>query len=215
MSKSNIFPIIAAFLVGLFLGLLINTNKVTDYSNINNTKSNSSNFQNVDKTKLQYEYHIKTYYIQSDLANVRLGPSVDSTVINTLKKGYKFISESKYDDWIKISDSKGWIHQSLLTTNYVSPPPDIKIIEISSRVTEQNNSWWRYAWKLTVKNNSDTPKRLNAIIQFKDIDDYVIDDDNAYDLFVPAGEERTFTDYALVNYPDARRVEKTSVSVEW
>lgn len=214
MSKLNVISIFAAFLVGLIIGISINTNFITSVDK-NNISKNDTSAHSIDKLKSKYVSHVKTYYVKTDLANIRSAPSIDSIVVKTVKKGYKFISEYKYKQWIKLSESKGWIHQSLLTTNYVPPPSDIEIIEISSRVTERNRVWWKYAWKLTLKNNSDTPKNLEATIQFKDRDDFVIEDDKAYDLYLPAGRKKTFTDYTLVTCPNAHNVEKTSVHVEW
>lgn len=87
-----------------------------------------------------------------------------------------------------------------------------RIVEISSRVTESNNTWWRYAWRLTLANDSQKPMIFNATIEFQDADGFVIDQDSENGL-IPASSEKTFTGYKLVSVPGATKVEKTMAKV--
>jgi hypothetical protein len=88
-----------------------------------------------------------------------------------------------------------------------------RIVSVASRVTEQNDSWWKHAWRLTLKNESAQPMRFDATIEFQDADGFVIDDDSALNLVVPAGAEESFTGYALVTMPGATKVTKTNAKV--
>lgn len=97
-----------------------------------------------------------------------------------------------------------------------APPPAERkwsIVEIDSRVTETNDTWWRYAWKLTLRNDAAADMAFDATIEFQDSDGFVIDSDNAYRLGVAAGSERTFTGYSLVSMPGGSRVAKTNAKV--
>lgn len=87
------------------------------------------------------------------------------------------------------------------------------IVEVDSRVTESNDTWWRYAWKLTLRNDDSSDLAFDATIEFQDGDGFVIDSDRAHGLFVPAGSEKTFTGYALVSMPGALRVARTNAKV--
>lgn len=105
-----------------------------------------------------------------------------------------------------------------ITTNKPeeSPTPQEKqwrIVEIDSKVTESNNSWWRYAWRLTLANDSQQPMVFNATIEFQDADGFVIDQDSANRLVVPPTKEETFTGYTLVRVPGALKVQKTLAKV--
>lgn len=97
----------------------------------------------------------------------------------------------------------------------VPPPAERKwsIVEVDSRVTETNDTWWRYAWKLTLRNDAAADMAFDATIEFQDSDGFVIDSENAYRLGVPAGSEQTFTGYSLVSMPGASRVAKTNAKV--
>jgi hypothetical protein len=88
-----------------------------------------------------------------------------------------------------------------------------RIVEISSKVTESNKSWWRYAWRLTLANDSQKPMIFNATIEFQDADGFVIDQDFESSLVVPSATEETFTGFALVRVPGAERVQKTLAKV--
>jgi hypothetical protein len=84
------------------------------------------------------------------------------------------------------------------------------IVEVDSRVTESNDSWWRYAWKLTIRNESSADRSFNATLEFQDADGFVIDSATEYNLSVPAHGDRTFTGYTLVSLPGASRVARTN-----
>lgn len=88
-----------------------------------------------------------------------------------------------------------------------------RIIEINSKVTESNTVWWRYAWRLTLANNSQKPMVFSATIEFQDADGFVIDQGSESGLVVPPGTEQTFTGYKLVSVPGAMKIQKTLAKV--
>jgi hypothetical protein len=87
------------------------------------------------------------------------------------------------------------------------------IVEVDSRVTESNDSWWRFAWKLTIRNEASTDRSFNATVEFQDGDGFVIDSASEYNLSVPANGDRTFTGYKLVSLPGASRVARTNAKL--
>jgi hypothetical protein len=100
------------------------------------------------------------------------------------------------------------------TSSEAAPPikKEWRIIEVDSRVTESNNSWWRYAWQLKLANDSQQPMLFDATIEFQDADGFVIDQDTERGL-IPAASEKTFTGYKLVSLPGAAKVAKTLAKV--
>jgi hypothetical protein len=86
------------------------------------------------------------------------------------------------------------------TLNTKPALPDWTVIDVSAKVTESNTVWWKYAWKLTVRNNrTDRPITLDVKIKFLDKDGFVVDDDDAYNLSVAASSEATFSEYDLID----------------
>lgn len=98
-----------------------------------------------------------------------------------------------------------------------SPAPErkLEIIDIQTRVTESNPSWSKYAWRLTVKNQSSSLVMFDAIIEFQDEDGFVIDEDRAYDLSILGGQRETFTGYALIDASVADNVAKITAKVSY
>jgi len=100
-----------------------------------------------------------------------------------------------------------------------SPPPvapessDFKIISIRTRVTESNELWWKYAWKLTLRSRCNRSLALEVEIKFLDQDGFIVDTDLAYDLFLRPHEERDFTGAALLRAAVAPKVAKTEAIV--
>jgi hypothetical protein len=95
--------------------------------------------------------------------------------------------------------------------------PELDIMEISTRVTEKNNVWWKFAWKLKVKLDTSSllsSRIFDAKLKWLDKDGYVIDDDIEYRLNAKSGREETFTGYTLITYPEALNVHSISVELE-
>ena len=88
-----------------------------------------------------------------------------------------------------------------------------EIISIDAKVTEKNDIWWKNAWILVIKNDSPSNLSFDATIEFLDADGFVVDDDRVYDLQVNAGEQETFTGYALVDASVAPNVKQVHAKV--
>jgi len=94
----------------------------------------------------------------------------------------------------------------------LSSSPDVKdwqIVSVAARVTESNNIWSKYAWKLTLKNNSDRPQLFNGAIEFQDADGFIVDTSDARRMVVNPGSEEVFTGYALIRAEVAGKVART------
>ena len=91
------------------------------------------------------------------------------------------------------------------------PTPALEIVSIEYRVTEQNNVFWRFAWRLTVRNQSDTVQDFDATLEFQDRDGFIIDSGREYDLVVGPRSEKTFTGDILIDTDVARNVEQVVV----
>lgn len=100
-----------------------------------------------------------------------------------------------------------------VTTDKRSSQSGFEIVDIDSKVTESNNVWWRFAWKLTLRNRSSATLVVDATIEFQDSDGFVIDEDREYSLVLSAGETKTFTGFDLINAETASKVSQLSVKV--
>ena len=87
------------------------------------------------------------------------------------------------------------------------------ILGIDSKVTEANTSWSRFAWKLTIRNNTGKGISFKATIEFQDADGFIIDTtrDRGY---LPPNAEETYTGFALINADTAGNVAQTVAKVE-
>ena len=94
-----------------------------------------------------------------------------------------------------------------------TPSESLQIVDVSTRITEQASVWWRFAWRLTVKNNIDSAINFDATIKWLDADGFEIDQDFEFGLVLGAEEERTFTGSALISLPSARNVTTVSASI--
>ena len=100
-----------------------------------------------------------------------------------------------------------------------SPPaelpgePSVEIVSIDTKVTESNNAWSKYAWKLTLKNPTEATGSYVATIEFLDSDGFVVDDATVYDLIITPGEERVFTGYELVDASVAGNISSVGAKV--
>ena len=84
----------------------------------------------------------------------------------------------------------------------VAPPleadPAFEIVKIDARITESNDAWSRFAWKLIMKNLSGNPLTFHASIEFLDQDGFVVADAFQPNLLLRPDGEQPFTGYELV-----------------
>lgn len=92
---------------------------------------------------------------------------------------------------------------------------DVEIVDVGSRVTESNDVWWKFAWKLTLRNNTDRNRSVTGTIKWMDKDGYVVDSDRFYSLETPANSEKTFEDYTLIDTSAAVNVEGVKAELGW
>jgi hypothetical protein len=90
---------------------------------------------------------------------------------------------------------------------------DWGIVGVDTRVTESNTVWSKYAWKLTLRNDSDRPQVFQGTIEFQDSDGFIVDTSSANDLVVPAKSAQVFTGFALIRAEVAEKVARTSAKI--
>jgi len=88
--------------------------------------------------------------------------------------------------------------------NIIGDP--VEIVDVSTKVTEKNNVWWKYAWQATLKNNSSNSKTITLEVKWLDAEKFIVDTDTAYSLTVGPNQEQTFNDFQLITYPVAQNV---------
>jgi len=76
---------------------------------------------------------------------------------------------------------------------------DFEIVSVNMKVTESNDVWWKFAWRLTIKNKSESPQIFDAKIEFQDKEGFIITDHDGHNLLVPPNSQETFTGYELIN----------------
>lgn len=88
-----------------------------------------------------------------------------------------------------------------------------EIIDITTKITEQNSVYWQFAWRLTVKNNLARTINLSGKIEFQDAEGFIVDTDSLYSIIVPANSSKTFTGAAMVSTSIAPKIAGTVVKL--
>ena len=90
---------------------------------------------------------------------------------------------------------------------------DWEIVSVDSKVTESNNTYWKYAWKLTMRNKGAAPHAFKATIEFQDKDGFIVDTSDSDTFVVQPNADETATGYALIRTPGASNVARTLAKV--
>ena len=91
--------------------------------------------------------------------------------------------------------------------------PLITIVSINSRIMETNSIWWKYAWVLTVRNETDASLSMDARIEWLDSDGFVVDNDTGYGLYLKAKEQAVFRGNTLITASSAPNVSSLNASL--
>jgi len=157
----------------------------------------------------------------SNLKNMKSWKSPhDSNWVKTqCLRFYDYQTEKSYQELTECYKRYGlgpptWYRRQRVDPNAGNSDAVNASIVVYYKVTEQNDAYWRFAWRLPLKNNSDSPARFAAIIKFLDAEGFEVADDRAYGLSVGPREEREFTGATLIRLPAAATVTRARVEFE-
>ena len=118
-----------------------------------------------------------------------------------------------------LNESGAPTYSQLATSVPANPPkaPQVTTINVSAKVTEANESYWKWAWKMTLVNRNAYPVEVKATIQFFDRDGYAVAEDTygLYDIKLNANSSQNFAGAKLVRLPAARNVASVGAKVEF
>lgn len=82
----------------------------------------------------------------------------------------------------------------------------ISLVSLEVKITEKNNSWWRYSWQLSVANRTSKRVKFDLTLDYLDEQEFVLDRSDMYGLILAPSEARTFREFALIGKGNAERV---------
>ena len=77
-------------------------------------------------------------------------------------------------------------------------------------ITEKVETWWKFAWQATLKNNTSHQVNFFIEVNFLDEDGFIVDDDMENPSTFGPNEQRVVRGYALINTeiaPDVKDIE--------
>lgn len=117
------------------------------------------------------------------------------------------------------ASSKAAPVQEVSTLGSSLPPiPTTKVVDVLSatmRVTESNNTWWKYAYKVDLRNNRNETALIVLKVKFLDREGFVIDEHRNYKVVVPAGQKTSISDFKLIDAKVAGNVRRITAEWEW
>ena len=88
----------------------------------------------------------------------------------------------------------------------------VSVVAATTKATERNNSWWRYSWQVTLKNNAAAPAFGSVQLQFLNSLGFAVDDDTeSFEL--RANETKTLTGFALIDTQSAPSVVSVKANI--
>ncbi len=95
----------------------------------------------------------------------------------------------------------------------VAAPPELEVTNVEYRITEKNNVWWRFSWKISVWNRGNEPARFNAVVNFFEQQGFIVDRSYALQLYIAASDSRSFDGSALINVSIAPKIARATGEV--
>lgn len=165
----------------------------------------------------QHKPFLITKYVHKNI-NVRRAPGTKYEIVNTLRPGDIVKVDSLLSGWYRVHKNDrviGFVSASLLHDNPLARY-DLEIIDVSYRVTERNNTWWRFSWIMKIHNTGlESLSGLHAKIKFLDSGGFIVDTDDVYGISLGVNQERTIRDYQLINVPEASTVQSITAHIDF
>jgi hypothetical protein len=101
------------------------------------------------------------------------------------------------------------------TQQQTSSVQDWHVVSVQGRITQRNNVYVDYAWKVTVRNDSSAPGDFVGEVHFLDKDDFQVSDDvvNLDDVLIAGNSDGTFTGQRSIFNEPASRIVKVTASM--
>jgi hypothetical protein len=110
-------------------------------------------------------------------------------------------ARSEFDDALALAESENVTFNGSPVTVV-----GLSLSEISSRVTDKTESRWQFAWKVTVRNLTEETQEFAFSINWLDIDGFVVDTADEFNLQIAPRENKVFSGAELINLPAAMNV---------
>ncbi len=93
----------------------------------------------------------------------------------------------------------------------VSDVTELELIEFTYWISIKTEMWWRFAYEMQLKNNSDKTIVIRADIKYLNSEGDIIDSTYVENITLPADEERSITGHSLISVPSAKDVQDAQI----
>lgn len=111
-----------------------------------------------------------------------------------------------------LSNSWRRFQQAGAIASAIPDKPTFEVLSSTAKVTERNDLWWRFGYRVTVRNNGINTHAQLFEIQFLDAQGYVIDSTYTR-MAIKPGTTQIITGDTVINVPGAARV--SSLKAIW
>ncbi len=106
------------------------------------------------------------------------------------------------------------IAASYETDAKIDAPGAWKITNASYKITETNDTWWRFSYRFTVVNHTDSELCVAGEVDFRDAAGFSLGGPNFQnDLVIPARNNKSFTGHDLIQPPSNANVSRVVVKL--
>jgi len=88
---------------------------------------------------------------------------------------------------------------------------DLEITEFRIWVSIETDLWWRYAYRIVVKNNSENDLTVRAVINYLDSDGGMVDSTRTNAFSISESGKNTVSGHSLISLPGAQPVTDAEV----
>jgi endonuclease YncB( thermonuclease family) len=107
----------------------------------------------------------------------------------------------------QVSQPSTTLGQTLPEAVYASADGTISAT-VQARITETNESWSRFSWRVTVRNKGSSSSAVVVTVEFQDADGFPVATSGPETITISAGAEETATGFNLIRAEPARNVRK-------
>ena len=74
-----------------------------------------------------------------------------------------------------------------------------EVVDLDYKIVEKNETWWKFSWQATLKNNTSSVVEFYITVNFLDRHGFIVDDDIENPPVFSSGEQRVVRGYALID----------------
>ncbi len=104
-------------------------------------------------------------------------------------------------------------YETATPEGYVHHKSGPEVTDFNYWVSIKTDHWWRFAYEIVIRNDSDATEVIRADIRYIDAGGIIVDSTSTNYVTIPAGDKTTVRGHSLISASAAKNIEDAEIDI--